>query len=154
MKESNIAAMVKWYNGSLPRISRGFDYPWPHNKFSGRRIFVWQGERCLRTFRGNRNRRNDVYAQFAVYVALALFFAGYIGFALLMWREKAEDERQEAHRAYAARVAYLAGTGVLVLGIIYEVLKLHTTVDPLLIVTLTVMVVAKYVALQYAESVN
>jgi hypothetical protein len=22
--------MVKWYNGSLPRISRGFDYPWPH----------------------------------------------------------------------------------------------------------------------------
>jgi hypothetical protein len=22
--------MVKWYNESLPRISRGFDYPWPH----------------------------------------------------------------------------------------------------------------------------
>jgi len=90
---------------------------------------------------------------FAVYVALSLFFAGYIGFALLMWKEKAEDERQEAHRAYAARVAYLAGTGVLVLGIIYEVLALHA-VDPLLILTLTVMVVAKYGALQYAESVN
>ena len=26
------AAMVKWYNGSLPRISRGFDYPWPHKE--------------------------------------------------------------------------------------------------------------------------
>lgn len=25
------AAMVKWYNESLPRISRGFDYPWPHH---------------------------------------------------------------------------------------------------------------------------
>lgn len=22
--------MVKWYNASLPRTSRGFDYPWPH----------------------------------------------------------------------------------------------------------------------------
>lgn len=25
--------MVKWYNESLPRISRGFDYPWPHTYF-------------------------------------------------------------------------------------------------------------------------
>ena len=24
--------MVKWYNESLPRISRGFDYPWPHQR--------------------------------------------------------------------------------------------------------------------------
>ena len=27
-----IAAMVKWYNESLPRISREFDSPWPHYK--------------------------------------------------------------------------------------------------------------------------
>ena len=29
--------MVKWYNGSLPRISRGFDYPWPHKEKSSRK---------------------------------------------------------------------------------------------------------------------
>jgi hypothetical protein len=28
--------MVKWYNGSLPRISRGFDYPWPHKSIKWR----------------------------------------------------------------------------------------------------------------------
>ena len=89
----------------------------------------------------------------AVYIALALFFSGYIGFALLMWREKATDEREATHRAYAARFAYLAGVGVLVVGIIYQVLTLNT-VDPLLILTLTVMVVAKYLALQHAQSTN
>lgn len=78
----------------------------------------------------------------AVYVAIALFFSGYIGFALLMWREKVTDEREVAHRAYAARIAYLAGTGVLVIGIIYQVLKLHE-VEPLLILTLTVMIYSK-----------
>ena len=89
----------------------------------------------------------------AVYVTLALFFLGYIGFALLMWREKVHDEREAAHRSYAARFAYLAGVGVLVVGIIYQVLKLHE-VEPLLILTLTVMVVAKYLALQHAQSTN
>ncbi len=24
--------MVKWYNATLPRLSRGFDYPWPHKE--------------------------------------------------------------------------------------------------------------------------
>ena len=45
------AAMVKWYNGSLPRISRGFDYPWPHSKSPERRILCGQGASkllCLR----------------------------------------------------------------------------------------------------------
>lgn len=30
LEEDVTAAMVKWYNMSLPRISRGFDYLWPH----------------------------------------------------------------------------------------------------------------------------
>ena len=32
--------MVKWYNESLPRISRGFDYPWPH-KYETTQTSVW-----------------------------------------------------------------------------------------------------------------
>lgn len=88
-----------------------------------------------------------------VYFVLALFFLGYISFALLMWNETPTDEREMVHRAYAARFAYLAGVGVLVVGIMYQVLLLHV-VDPLLILTLTVMVVAKYLALQHAQSTN
>ena len=39
--------MVKWYNESLPRISRGFDYPWPHeykNKRTKVRYFCSCGQ--------------------------------------------------------------------------------------------------------------
>lgn len=89
----------------------------------------------------------------AVNALIVVFFLLYISFALLLWKEKASDEREEVHRAYAARVAYLTGTGVLVIGIIYQALVIHT-VDPWLILTLTVMVFAKYFALKHAESTN
>ena len=87
------------------------------------------------------------------YLVIALFFLGYISFTLLVWREHPNDEREATHRAYAARFAYLAGAGILVVGIIYQALALHS-VDPWLILTLTVMVVAKYLGLQHAQSTN
>ena len=88
-----------------------------------------------------------------IYMLLALFFLGFISFALLVWHEKAYDEREHAHRAHAARFAYLAGAGILVLGIIYQALALHS-VDPWLILALTVMVFAKYLGLRHAEMTN
>lgn len=88
-----------------------------------------------------------------VYLVITLFFLGYISFTLLVWRETAHDEREHAHRAYAARVAYLAGTGVLVIGIIYQALTIHV-VDPWLVLTLTIMVCAKYFGLRHAQSIN
>lgn len=88
-----------------------------------------------------------------VYSAMALLFIGYVAFSLLVWRERALDEREHAHRAGAARLAYLAGTGTLVIGIIYQALTVHA-VDPWLILTLTLMVLAKYVGRHYAELYN
>ena len=32
--------MVKWYNITLPMLSRGFDYPWPH-KIEKDQTIVW-----------------------------------------------------------------------------------------------------------------
>ncbi len=52
--------MVKWYNVALPRLSRGFDYPWPHKRkapLQGR-FSVRPGAKHLRALRGNRKRRS------------------------------------------------------------------------------------------------
>lgn len=46
-------------------------------------------------------------------------------FVLFLWylvREKAQDEREELHQYMAARYAYLAGAGILVLGTVLQVL--------------------------------
>ena len=86
-----------------------------------------------------------------VYTIMVLFFLVYIGFTLLVWHESARDERELAHRAYADRIAHLIGTGVLVIGIIYQAFTAHS-VDTWLILALSVMVIAKYFALRYYEA--
>ncbi|MFT5037022.1 MAG: putative membrane protein [Candidatus Azotimanducaceae bacterium] len=85
-----------------------------------------------------------------VYTLLALLLAVFAAFALLVFKEVAEDEREDTHRAYSGRVAYFVGAGMLVLGIGYQVLFLHE-VDPLLVVVLTGMTIAKYASLAYAK---
>ena len=48
---------------------------------------------------------------------LAVGAAAFGAFAIFVLRERAEDERDEVHRALAGRAAFLAGSGVLILGI-------------------------------------
>jgi len=62
-------------------------------------------------------------------------------FALFVWREKAEDEREIMHRMFADRIGFLAGSATLMLGIIIESLR-HNLSDWLLI-ALGTMVLAK-----------
>ena len=85
-----------------------------------------------------------------VYGLLMLLFVVFVAYALLVWRESAHDEREVMHRAMAARIAYIAGSASLVLGIIYQAHYDHH-VDPFLIGALVVMTVAKYVGFLYAE---
>lgn len=85
---------------------------------------------------------------------LVHFFLGgllvtFVVYALHIVHESPRDEREEAHRAYAARVAYLVGSGALVFGIMYEVLVLHS-VDPVIVIALVGMTVAKYATALYA----
>lgn len=71
-------------------------------------------------------------------VAILALFALFASFIL---REKTSDERDEQHRTLAGRNAFLAGSGILTLGIVVQ--GYSHSVDPWLVVTLIVMVVVK-----------
>jgi hypothetical protein len=62
-------------------------------------------------------------------------------FASFMLREHVVDERDGQHRTLAGRNAFLAGAGVLTLGIVVQ--GYTHTVDPWLVVALIAMIVVK-----------
>lgn len=64
-------------------------------------------------------------------------------------RESAGDERDVTHRMRAGRVAFLAGTAVLVVGIVTQ--SLMYEVDPWLVGALGGMVIAKMLARAYED---
>jgi divalent metal cation (Fe/Co/Zn/Cd) transporter len=80
-------------------------------------------------------------------VTLALVVAFGI-FASFVWRERARDEREVLHRMLANRVAYLAGSAVLVIGIAMESFIYHM-VDPFLTLALGAMIIAKLISSIY-----
>lgn len=82
-------------------------------------------------------------------LAHSLLVIGYIVFALFFWRERAADEREQAHQMFAARVALIVGAGVLVLAIVVESF-VHHEVDPWLVYALAAMVFAKIGARMYS----
>lgn len=71
-------------------------------------------------------------------------------FASFIWRENARDERESLHKMMAGRFAFLAGTAVLVAGIIVQSLK-HE-LDFWLVLTLGVMILAKIIGLIYSRT--
>ena len=85
-----------------------------------------------------------VMAMFAVtFIVFALF-------AIFVLREKAQDEREVAHRMLSGRVAFLVGSALLTLGIIAQ--SLNHNVDAWLVVTLVAMILSKIVARIYGDS--
>ncbi len=75
---------------------------------------------------------------------LFLLFAGFV------WREQAEDEREELHRFLAARFAYLIGMGVLMLAVLIQ--SFAHMLDPWIIAALIGMLIAKVAGRMYAKS--
>lgn len=73
-----------------------------------------------------------------VIVALVLVFSAYAAF---IWKEKSRDEREDFHKLLAGRIAFLAGAGVLVAGIVTQ--SLNHNIDPWLVFTLAVMILSK-----------
>ena len=74
----------------------------------------------------------------AVLVCVFIVFGIFAAFVL---REKARDERELAHRALAGRASFLAGSGILMLGVLVQ--GLHGIVDPWLILSLVIMILTK-----------
>ena len=79
-------------------------------------------------------------------VGIVIAFLVFSGF---IWKEKTHDERDEYHRLFAGRISFLAGTSVLVVGIVYR--SLHHNIDPWLIYALIGMVLAKTLSRLYSK---
>lgn len=76
-----------------------------------------------------------------VVTMLAVTLVLFAIFASFILREKAFDERDDQHKALAGRYAFLAGSAVLILGIIVQ--GYTHAVDGWLAVALIVMIVTK-----------
>ena len=74
-------------------------------------------------------------------LVLALTLVVFGLFAAFVYREKAEDEREVAHRMYAGRASFLFGSGILTIGIIVQ--SLQKSVDVWLVIALVVMLLSK-----------
>jgi energy-coupling factor transporter transmembrane protein EcfT len=70
-------------------------------------------------------------------------------FAAVIWKEHARDEREHFHHMLAGRYAFLAGSGILVTGIILQSLQHH--IDPWLVFALTGMILVKLIGLNYSQ---
>lgn len=71
-------------------------------------------------------------------------------FSIFLWREGEGDERENLHRMFADRIAYLTGAALLLAGIVVG--ELSHSLDPWLIYALGAMIVAKVVALIYSKT--
>ncbi len=78
--------------------------------------------------------------------ALATFGA----VAVFVLRERAIDEREEAHRSSAGRTAFLAGAALLVLGIVVQ--SFNHAIDPWLVLALVAMIVVKLATRVYSDA--
>lgn len=72
---------------------------------------------------------------------LAVLFVLFAVFAGFVMREEGGDERDVQHRALSGRNAFLAGSGVLIAGIVLQ--GLAHAIDPWLVGTLMTMIVVK-----------
>ena len=71
-------------------------------------------------------------------------------FAVFIWRENARDEREGLHKMMAGRIAFLAGTASLVIGIIVQ--SFRHELDFWLVLTLGIMILAKITGLIYSRA--
>jgi hypothetical protein len=74
----------------------------------------------------------------------------YIAFATFLFGETHGDEREQFHRLFADRIAYLVGSAFLLIGIVAG--ELQHALDPWLILALALMVIAKLGGLIYGKN--
>lgn len=72
----------------------------------------------------------------------------FAAFATFVLRESTGDEREIFHRMLAGRVAFLTGSAVLTIGIVFQAIS-HA-VDAWLVITLLVMVLSKLMVRVYS----
>lgn len=80
---------------------------------------------------------------FMVPVLVILF----IVFAAFLWKENPGDERDKLHKLIASRFAYFAVITILILGVILQSFK--GAIDPWLVITICIALLAKILGLIY-----
>ena len=80
---------------------------------------------------------------------LGCLLAAFAVLSVFLLQEEATDEREEAHRMLAGRVAFFVGSLVLVIGISIE--SMHSAPDMWLVLALAGMVIAKIAARLYSS---
>lgn len=86
----------------------------------------------------------------SVELMLTLFLLlAFLVFLALVWKEKTRDERENYHRMNASRVSFVAGSSILIIGIIVQ--SAMRSVDPWLIYTLIAMIFAKIATRIYLQ---
>lgn len=73
-------------------------------------------------------------------------------FAIFIWREKSEDEREDQHRLAASRAGFLVGAGLLVIGIIVQ--TINHDIDEWLLIALSGMILSKLLTRLYNQVQN
>ena len=87
--------------------------------------------------------------EMAIVACLAVLF---FIFTIFVWNEKARDERESFNRMRADRVAFLAGSLILIIGIIVQ--SIGHDLDHWLLISLAVAVIAKAGSLIYGRIKN
>ncbi len=87
----------------------------------------------------------DMMVMAMLAVALVLFGI----FASFILREQTVDERDDAHRTLAGRNAFLAGSSILMIGIVIQ--GYSHAVDPWLVIALIVMILVKIATRMWSD---
>lgn len=85
-------------------------------------------------------------AAMMVLLAVSVLLAVFAGFVM---HENGGDEREVIHRMNAGRIAYLSGIGVLTTALIVQ--GFTHSIDPWILITLAVMVLAKICSRFYSD---
>lgn len=72
-------------------------------------------------------------------------------FLIFFWRSP-KDEREESHSAYSGKFGYILGSLTLIIAMIVQCY--HHTVDPWILIALTVMVVSRMIHLVHARIIG
>jgi hypothetical protein len=86
------------------------------------------------------------YLEMIILAALVVLFGVFVNF---IWRENGGDEREQLHRMFSDRLAFLTGSGVLLICVVVE--EFSHAVNDWILFTLAAMVLAKVAGLIYAK---
>lgn len=84
--------------------------------------------------------------QMIILAALVVLFGTFANF---IWRENGGDERERLHRMFSDRLAFLTGSGILLVCVIVG--EFYGQLNPWILLTLAAMIVAKVAGLIYTK---